>query len=1602
MASTFENDLRLEEIGTGEKSGTWGVTTNTNLELIGDAFGYAPKVLANAATDTLTVPDGTAINAEARAMYIRYSGGNQDCTVTIGPNTLSKVWFIHNGTSHTITFSQGSGANVAVAAGKLKAIATDGGGSVAKVYDITQNISIPDLFVDNTLTVAGNTDLAAVEFNSLSGTGSVTITDILDEDNMASNSPTKLSTQQSIKAYVDSQVATSDTLTEVLANGNTTATDQKIQFRDSAIYINSSVDGQLDIVSDTEIQLTAPTVDLNGNLNVSGTVDGVDIAARDAVLTSTTTTANAALPKAGGAMTGAITTNSTFDGRDVATDGTKLDGIEASADVTDTANVTAAGALMDSEVDADIKTLSLPANTTISAYGKTIIDDADASAARTTLGVAIGSNVQAYSSVLQNTTASFTTADETKLDYITVTQAVSLDQMEIDIAALENGMVYKGDWNAGSGSFPGGGSAQTGWFYYVSGAGTVNGISFTVGDNIVATTDNASTSTYANNWSKHDQTDAVQAVVGLTGSITKSGLLAALNVEDGADVTDTTNVTAAGALMDSEVDADIKTLSLPANTTISAYGKTLVDDADAATARTTLGLGTAATTAASAYATAAQGTTADAALPKAGGTLTGNVIFGDNDKAIFGNSDDFQIYHDSNNSYIHETGTGNLIIRADQFDVKTSDASQYKIRAITNGGVSLYNAGAVKLATTATGVDVTGTVTSDGMIVDGNVTFGDNDKAIFGAGSDLQVFHNGSNSYVTDSGQGKLILSTNGTSLDIYDNTNVHTMAQFTNNAGVTLSYQGSTKIATTSTGIGVTGDVTVSGTVDGRDIATNIPASLGTAGQVLTVNSGASAGEWADAGGGADLYTANESSPTAQPSATGTNAIAIGDSAISTGSRTVAFSNSRSAGWDSIAGAILNNTTSYGTTSEGNIAFGEKAKVTGSASQSIGKLSITSGSQSMGLGYTATASGLRSYAFGYGAEATGTDTVSIGRSVSSTASNQVNIGGSTQDVRISEVYTLPKVDGTNGQVLTTNGSGAVTFADAPAGYTDADARTATKVTFPEEWSTGLGLNALANVNTSSARSLTGFGRQALYRNTTGTRNTGFGLSTLYNNQTGSNNTAVGSGALVGVNGDNFSNSVALGYYAGEINKGDGNLFLGTQSGQVMDTGSNNTIVGSYNGNQNSLDLRTSSNNIVLSDGAGNVPFRIDSSSNIHVTGTIDGRDVASDGTKLDTNIPSSLGTAGQVLTVNSGGTAGEWATAGGGADLYAANESSPTAQPSATGTNSIAIGDSAISTGTNSFAGPKSRAQNSSTVALGINSNSSSYGALGNYSVAIGYQAKAANSWAISIGRDAISTQNESFAIGKSLAGGDTSFSAQITNNTSSYGATGANSVAIGKLAKATAGNAVAIGSKATASSTSAMSFCTSYANYGNVSSAANALTMGDGNSASATSAIATGYGANSTVQGKHAHANGSFGDGNAEGSAQRGTFVLRCDTTDATAEALRTSSGSASTNNQITLPNNSCYGFTGTVIARENSAQTNDFAIFEIKGGAVRAGSASTTALGTYNINKISESTGAANWSIALSADTTNGAVAITVTGEASHNIRWVATVNTTEVTY
>jgi hypothetical protein len=140
MASTYVNDLRLNEMATGDQSGAWGTVTNLNLEMIAEAFAYGTEAIANASTHTITVPDGA--KGDERRFYLKCTGGGQACTVTLAPNTVSKVWMIENATSYTLTFTQGSGANVAVLAGQVKMIATDGAGSGAVIYDLLTDVNL--------------------------------------------------------------------------------------------------------------------------------------------------------------------------------------------------------------------------------------------------------------------------------------------------------------------------------------------------------------------------------------------------------------------------------------------------------------------------------------------------------------------------------------------------------------------------------------------------------------------------------------------------------------------------------------------------------------------------------------------------------------------------------------------------------------------------------------------------------------------------------------------------------------------------------------------------------------------------------------------------------------------------------------------------------------------------------------------------------------------------------------------------------------------------------------------------------------------------------------------------------------------------------------------------------------------------------------------------------------------------------------------------------------------------------------------------------------------------------------------------------------------
>lgn len=173
MASTYVNNLRLQEMTTGEKSGTWGTITNTNLELIGEALASGTENLGSDADATITMADGATDGI--RSLHVKITSGvslTATRTITIAPNTVAKVWMIENATtgSQSITISQGSGANVTIANGTTKLLFTDGAGSSAAVTELSV-ITDAGGTVDGSLTLGASASILADALLIASATG---------------------------------------------------------------------------------------------------------------------------------------------------------------------------------------------------------------------------------------------------------------------------------------------------------------------------------------------------------------------------------------------------------------------------------------------------------------------------------------------------------------------------------------------------------------------------------------------------------------------------------------------------------------------------------------------------------------------------------------------------------------------------------------------------------------------------------------------------------------------------------------------------------------------------------------------------------------------------------------------------------------------------------------------------------------------------------------------------------------------------------------------------------------------------------------------------------------------------------------------------------------------------------------------------------------------------------------------------------------------------------------------------------------------------------------------------------------------------------------
>jgi hypothetical protein len=321
--------------------------------------------------------------------------------------------------------------------------------------------------------------------------------------------------------------------------------------------------------------------------------------------------------------------------------------------------------------------------------------------------------------------------------------------------------------------------------------------------------------------------------------------------------------------------------------------------------------------------------------------------------------------------------------------------------------------------------------------------------------------------------------------------------------------------------------------------------------------------------------------------------------------------------------------------------------------------------------------------------------------------------------------------------------------------------------------------------------------------------------------------------------------------------------------------------------------------------------------------------------------------------------------------------------QPQALGDSSVAM-MRATASGADSFAlGVNASASATNAIAFGVSSNASS-----NSSMALGQNSGFNGSQAV--------TGAGAMALGGSYASGVDSFAAGVGNNTSSYGATGSNSVAIGLLAKATGFYGVAIGNEAVAD----VSGAPSYAIGQNVQATGQRSTaIGSFIRAPGGQSVALGYGSATQTFGKFAFS-GQGNRGFAWGYSQLGMYVLSIDTTSVTPAILTTdNSGANLSTTQVILSDNSAYSFSGTIVARRQAAGGTQSAAWRVEGLIRRESGVGTTTLVSSAINTISNVPG---WAIALTADTTNGALAITATGAATTNIRWVATIQTSEVIY
>jgi cytoskeletal protein CcmA (bactofilin family) len=367
MASTY-TDLGIEKMATGENAGTWGTKTNTNLEIIEKSIaGYVEQAVTSGGTTALSITDGDATESTsvARHAVIKLTGTITGNSIVTVPDSIEKVYIVTNGTSgaYTVQFKTASGTGITfgVSEKTTRLVYSDGTNLVDAGFggatDMEGRELVLDADGDTTITadtddqidikIAGADDFqfTANTFTAQSGSTiaaqaltatTVTASGIVKTDDTTEATSTTDGSLQTdgglsvakdavlgddLKLLSDSAVlsfgADSDTtLTHTDGTGLTLNSTNKFLFRDTGLYINSSTDGQLDLVADTEIQIAATTIDINGAVAMDGAITG-----------ATNITLSGELDAATGDFSGDVDVDGTLEADAITINGTAIGSI---------------------------------------------------------------------------------------------------------------------------------------------------------------------------------------------------------------------------------------------------------------------------------------------------------------------------------------------------------------------------------------------------------------------------------------------------------------------------------------------------------------------------------------------------------------------------------------------------------------------------------------------------------------------------------------------------------------------------------------------------------------------------------------------------------------------------------------------------------------------------------------------------------------------------------------------------------------------------------------------------------------------------------------------------------------------------------------------------------------------------------------------------------------------------------------------------------------------------------------------------------------------------------------------------------------------------